>query len=396
MPTQNHYQDDTLQGIDITLDDALWERLIQLTDGAAALCYQCGVCTAICPWGMVRQQHLSVRSMMRQAQLGLVNRGADLWLCTNCAQCQAYCPRGVDISNVFRGLRMLAWERNAVQNGLPTVLWSLYWNDNPWSQPPSQRAGWARDLRLPAFDPAVHEILLYVGCTSSYDRRAVELARALVRVLQAAGVSFGYLGEAEPCCGEAALSLGHKPYFQEIAAETTRVFQENGVRALVTISPHCYDVFKNHYPKNAGQADFTAWHYTQYLAQLVDQGRLKFQHNVNQQLTFQDPCYLGRHNDEYQAPRRLIEALPGVEFVEMADHAADGLCCGGGGGRMWLETAPGERFSDLRVRQALDTGMQTLVTACPFCLVCLEDSAKQVKGGPLHVMDLVEIIAQAL
>jgi Fe-S oxidoreductase len=379
---------------EITLDDRLWERLIELTDGAAALCYQCGVCTASCPWGLVRQEHLSVRGLMRQAQLGLHNGGDDLWLCTTCAQCQAYCPRGVDISDVFRGLRAIAWEENAAAGGLPNLLWSLYWNDNPWSQPPSQRTGWARDLSLPAFDPSEHEILLYVGCTSSYDKRAGQVARALVRLLRAAGVPFGYLGEDEPCCGEAALSVGHKPYFQEIAEQTTKTFQERGVGELVCISPHCYDVFRNHYP--AAPDGFNARHYTQYLAGLIAEGRLQFKGALSARLTFQDPCYLGRHNDEYQAARYLMEAIPGVELVEMSDHGIDGLCCGGGGGRMWLETAPGERFADLRVQQALETHAQLLATACPFCLVCLEDSAKQVRNAELHVMDIAEIAALAL
>jgi Fe-S oxidoreductase len=379
---------------EITLDDRLWERLIQLTDGAAALCYQCGVCTANCPWGLVRQEHLSVRDMMRRAQLGLHDGREALWLCTTCGQCQAYCPRGVDISDVFRGLRAIAWEENVVESGLPTLLWSLYWNDNPWSQPPSQRTGWARDLHLPAFDPQAHEILLYIGCTSSYDKRASHVAQALVRLLRAAGVSFGYLGIDEPCCGEAALSVGHKSYFQEIAAQTARAFDERCVRELVCISPHCYDVFKNYYPSEPN--GFIPRHYTQYLAQLVDEGRLQFKGELSARLTFQDPCYLGRHNDEYLAPRHLMEALPGVELVEMSDHGVDGLCCGGGGGRMWLETAPGERFADLRVRQALEVRAQFLATACPFCLVCMEDSAKQVKSTDLHVMDIAEIAVLAL
>lgn len=383
-----------LESDGITLDDLLWEHLIQLTNGAASLCYQCGVCTASCPWGVVRQQQLSVRTLMRQAQLGLGNGGQDLWLCTSCAQCEAYCPRGVNISDVFRGLRTIAWEINAAETGLPSMLWSLFWNDNPWSQPPSQRAAWVGELEIPVFNSQEHEILLYVGCTSSYDRRATEIARALVKVLNAAEVSFGYLRKHEPCCGEAALSVGHKPYFEEIARETARVFDEFGVRELVSISPHCYDVFKNHYPSD--QRGFRPRHYTQYLADLVDQGRLAFHTPLETKFTFQDPCYLGRHNHEYQAPRRLLEAIPGVELIEMQAHGIDGLCCGGGGGRMWLETAPGERFSDLRIQQALDTQAQTLATACPFCLVCLEDSAKQIKDKTIQVLDIVEIAARAL
>ena len=151
----------------IIIDDQLWEQLLKVTNGAAALCYQCGACTANCPWGLVKEETLSVRTYMRQAQLGLQNGDRNLWLCTTCAKCEAYCPRGVNIADVFRGLRLLAWEKNQVEEGLPTLLWSVYWNNNPWEQPPSQRAMWAKNLDLPKFDPAEHEILYYVGCTTS-------------------------------------------------------------------------------------------------------------------------------------------------------------------------------------------------------------------------------------
>ena len=231
----------------LIIEDALWEHLIELTDGAATLCYQCGTCTATCPWGLVRQEHLSVRRLIRQAQVGLYDGNSDLWLCTTCAQCEAQCPRGVKIIDVFRGLRTLAWERRQVEKGLPSLLWSVFWNQNPWSQPPSQRSDWSKGMDIPIFNSAQHEVLLYIGCTSSYDRRAQKIARALVQVLDAAGVSYGYLGEAEPCCGESVLSLGHKPYFQEIAGDTSRLFREKGVSRLIPISPHCYDVLKNHY-----------------------------------------------------------------------------------------------------------------------------------------------------
>ena len=177
-------------------------------------------------------------------------------------------PRGVP------RLRQIAWEERHVEKGLPSMLWSMYWNSNPWSQPPSQRSAWARTLDLPSFDAAKHEILLYAGCTSSYDRRAQKIARSLVALFQKAGVQFGYLGNEEPCCGEAALSIGQRPYFEEVAAHTTKVFKEKGVTRVVTISPHCYDVFNNHYHENA--AEFQPLHYTQYLAELVEQGRLVF------------------------------------------------------------------------------------------------------------------------
>jgi len=389
------------------IDDILWDRLVELTGGEASLCYQCGVCTAICPWGSVRQEHLSVRTLIRQAQLGLFGNGdgailpagqehLNLWLCTTCAQCQAYCPRGVDISRVMRALRSIAWERRKVEKGLPSLLWSIQWNGNPWSQPPSQRPAWSKGLDIPTFEPSQHEILFYVGCTSSYDRRAQKIARALTRVLAAAGVRFGYLGEDEPCCGEAALSVGHHDYFQDIACQAAQRFSQRGVSQLITISPHCYDVFRNYYPEEIAGEIFFAHHYTQYLAHLLNVERLKFAQPLNARVTFQDPCYLGRHNGEYKAPRRVLESIPGIELVEMQSHGVDGLCCGGGGGRMWLETEAGERFADLRLQQALATGADILATACPFCVACLEDSLKASGIRTLRVLDVAEIAASAL
>jgi Fe-S oxidoreductase len=389
-------QQEPLAGDDdvVVIDDALWEELVELTHGAATLCYQCGVCTAACPWGLVRQDTVSVRALVRQAQLGLRDGGENLWLCATCAQCEAYCPRGVSITDVFRGLRAIAWERRETPAGLPSLLWSIYWNGNPWSQPPSQRSQWAKGMDLPSFAPDQHTLLFYVGCTPSYDKRAQKVARALVRLLNAANVPFGTLGDDEPCCGEAALSVGHKPYFQEIARQTAQVFRERGVGQLMTISPHCYDVFKNHYPRSG--EDFRPYHYTQYLAMLVDEGRLSFKKPVEIRVTLHDACYLARHNDEVEAPRRVLAAIPGVEMVEMAHTGPDTLCCGGGGGRMWMETAADERFSDLRIQEALTTGAGVLATACPFCIACLEDSLKAHKIRDLVVMDVAEIAALAL
>ena len=376
------------------LDDELWEELIALTDGAAAPCFQCGVCTATCPWGLVRDDAPSVRNIMRQAQLGLVREAEGLWLCTTCAQCEPGCPRGVPVADVLRSLRYLLWKRRETHEGLPSVLWSVHWNNNPWSQPPSQRALWAQDLDVPAFDSKQHELLYYVGCTSSYDRRAQQLARSLAALLKAAEVRYGILGEDEPCCGEGVLSLGHKPYFEELTAEAAKVFQDKGVTELMTTSPHCYDVFQGHFPLEGDS--FSPHHYTQYLARLVDDERLRFEKDVALKVTFHDPCFLGRWHEEYEAPRRLLAAVPGVELVEMRNHGPDAMCCGGGGGRMWLETAAGERFSDLRVQEAAETGADVIATACPFCIACLEDSIKARKLKDLIVLDIAEIAVQAL
>lgn len=380
----------------IEINDEKWSLLDSLTGGAASLCYQCGVCTAVCPWSRLRGQTTSIRQMIRRAQLGLPDEDEELWLCTTCGQCEAYCPRGVDITQVIRGLRYLMWQERQTPAGLPSILWSLFWNNNPWTQPPSSRAQWAKDLELSSFDPEEHEILLYVGCTASYDRRSQKIARAVVRLFEAAGVSFGYLGQDEPCCGEAALSLGHQPYFSELAGQAMDVFREKGVSHLVTVSPHCFDSLKHHYPIDIfSDGGFQVQHYSQYLNQLVEDGRLKFEETIEKRFTIHDPCILARRSSETDGLRTLVKSIPGIEVVEMEHHGVDTICCGGGGGRMFLETETKERFADLRLDEAMESQADIMVTACPYCITCLEDSVKTARVD-LDVLDLAEIAVMAL
>lgn len=415
----------------ITLDDARWQTVLDATGGWAAACYQCGLCSGVCPWGQVRSPNappVSVRHMVRAAQLGLgfdtMPAGAPLWLCTTCRLCEVRCPRGVPVTEVVLGLRELAWREPWLDQQVPPelagVLWDVHWDGNPWGQPPSKRSDWARDLDLPAFDPVAHEALYYVGCTAAYDRRSQQVARALVQVLRAAGVTFGTLGNDEPCCGDAAHSFGQRPYLAEMVASNTTLLRERAAAVasgdplpagegtdggrepipLITTSPHCYDMFRNHYPELAGV--YRPVHYTQYLAELVDAGRLTFPAEAALRITFHDPCVLGRGNGEYEAPRRVLAAIPGVELVEMEATRAEALCCGGGGGRMWLETPVEERFGQLRARQAQETGAGVLATACPYCISCLEDALKVEASAPgaagpeMRVLDVAEIAWQAL
>lgn len=378
----------------IEIDDALWEELIEITDGKAAPCYQCGFCTAICPWGFVRDEPLSVRSIMRGAQLGLLESEEAIWLCTACGQCEIYCPRGVPIVEVFQSLRQLLWERRKAPAGLTPVLWSVYWNNNPLSQPPSQRMDWADGLDLQTYDSAKHEILLYFGCTASYDSRAQSVARAIVEVLRAADVSFGTLGEEEPCCGEAVLRLGHSPYFQDVAQHAVEIFKKFDVRKLVALSPHCHDVFKNHYPQI--NQSFEPLHYTEYIADLIEADRLTLVGSLSSKISFHDPCLLGRVNEITDSPRAILETVPDALVIEMPHSRSDTFCCGGGGGRMWMETPPGERFSDLRVQEALDVGADIIATACPLCISCLEDSIGSMGITKLKVRDIAEIMQMAL
>lgn len=375
----------------IDLDDALWERVMAATDGAVAPCFQCGVCTATCPWGLLQAEPVNVRQLMHRAQLGIAQEDGAMWWCTTCRACEVQCPRGVPIADVMLALRSLAWKDGHAPRGLTSVMWALYWDANPWRRPPSQRALWAKGLDVKSFEPG-DEALYYVGCTPSYDSRTQKVARALVALFREAGVAFGTLGEDEPCCGDAAYGLGQRDYVRRIVDANVELFSQRGVQTLVTTSPHCYDMFRNQYPAQAGLRPL---HYSQYLAALVDEGRLRFDKPFEARVTFHDPCYLSRRNGVQAEPRQVLAAIPGLELLEMARSGEGTLCCGGGGGRMWMETKAGERFADLRVEEALDSGAEILVTACPHCIACLEDGVK-LSGRDLRVMDLAELAASAL
>lgn len=375
----------------ITIDDTRWERIMEATHGAVAPCFQCGVCTATCPWGLLQDDPVNVRQLMHRAQLGIEQEDGAMWWCTTCRACEELCPRGVPIADVMVALRDLAWKERKVPKGVSSVMWAMYWDGNPWRRPPSQRAAWSKGQEIPRFSPGC-DVLFYAGCTPSYDSRSQKVARALVRIFGQTGVSFGTLGEQEPCCGDAAYGLGQHEYLRQIIDANTRLFSEEGVGTIVTASPHCYDMFANRYPRDAG---FTAQHYTQYLAALIDEGRLRLETPLEARLTFHDPCYLGRANGVYDEPRRVLSAIPGAELVEMRRSRADALCCGGGGGRMWIETKAGERFADLRAADIKETGADIVVTACPHCIACLEDSLKMA-GSNARVMDVAELVAEAL
>ena len=372
----------------VLLDDERWDRVLVATKGAAAACYQCGTCTATCPWGLVAGPSIGVRSVMRRAQLGIDGWAEAAWRCTTCGACEARCPHEVPISEVMLGLRSLAWAERTVPQGLGNVLWDVHWDGNPWGRPPSARSAWAAGLDIPRFDATRHAVLLYVGCTASYDRRGQKIARAVVSLLRSAGVPFGTLGDDEPCCGDPARSLGNEAYFGRIARENTGRLTAEGVTDVVAVSPHCYDTFSR-YP-GAGEA-FRARHYSQLLRDLVAEGKVAFTGVDAMNGTFHDPCYLARHHDESEAPRTVMSAIPWLALVEMERSREETLCCGGGGGRMWMETAPEDRFATARAREAAATGASYLVTTCPHCISCLEDGASVAGARQLKVLDLAEL-----
>jgi len=359
------------------------------------LCYQCGVCSATCPWNLVRS--FIVRRVMHQAQLGLIDFEAEeMWLCVTCGACVQQCPRGVEIIDIMRALRRVISEVGTakVPDSLRIAIKNISGVGNPLGEPQETRADWAKGLGVKTYTQGT-ELLYFPCCIPAYDPRLQRVAQATVNILKKADVDFGILGTKESCCGESVRKAGQESLFQSLTQSNISAFAEAGVSKIVTASPHCYNTFKNEYPEFGG--DFEVIHFSQYLAQLIKEGRLKFTKQLNKKVTYHDPCYLGRHNGIYDEPREVLESIPGVQLVEMLDSRENSLCCGGGGGRIWMETKKGERFSDLRIEQALEVGASILAVSCPYCLLNFEDSVLTGdKGDIIEIKDIAELVQEAI
>jgi Fe-S oxidoreductase len=358
-------------------------------------CYQCGMCDTVCPWNLVR--NFSMRSIVRQAAFGLPEiEGEDMWRCTTCGRCLEACPRGVGTIDVSISFRRIASEAGISPPPIHTTSVNLGAEGNPMGEQRAQRGSWAEGQSVKPFAEGM-EILYFPGCYPSYDPRIKKVAVATANILNQAGVNFGILGDKENCCGESIRKAGDEDLFKRLARENIKAFIDSGVKKILVSSPHCYHTFKNEYSEF--MANFEIIHMTQYLLELINEGRLKLDKNkkYRKKVTYHDPCYLGRHNDVYDEPREVLKRVPGLKLVEMADTHQNSLCCGGGGGGIWMETAKGERFSDLRIAQAQEVGAKVLATACPYCITMFEDSRLSLKDSEsIEIKDITEIIQEVI
>ncbi len=359
-------------------------------------CFQCGLCDTVCPWNRVT--NFSMRKIVREATFGLTEiESDDIWRCTTCGRCPQRCPRDVRQIDSGIALRRIANEYQVFPPSVTpvrTARGSLVGEGNPLSEERKNRAKWAEGLSVPEFTEEM-EILYFPGCYLSYDPRLKKVAKATATILNKAGVDFGILGEKESCCGESIRKTGEEEVFRRLAKENIKTFIDNGVKKILVSSPHCYHTFKNEYPEF--RVNFDVVHISQYLFELINEGRLQIEKDYPKRITYHDPCYLGRHNGIYDEPRGVLNKIPGLELNEMVDFRVDSLCCGGGGGRVWMETEKGERFSDLRIEQALAVGAEVLATSCPYCITMLEDSRLTMDvADRLEIKDITEIIQEAI
>jgi Fe-S oxidoreductase len=363
---------------------------------AFKLCYQCGLCDTVCPWNRVRP--FSMRKIVRQAAFGLTEvEKEDMWLCATCGKCPQLCPRGVKIIECGVSLRRIATEYGIFPGSaepVPTISASLNGEGNPLREERKKRADWAEGLPVKTFTEGM-EILYFPGCYLCYDPRLKKAARATATILNKAGIDFGILGEKESCCGESIRKTGDEQLFKRLARENIKTFIENGVKKILVSSPHCFHTFKNEYPEF--MVNFEVVHITQYILELIKEGKLEITREYGKKVTYHDPCYLGRHNGIFDEPRDVLKRIPGLELIEMPESRDDSLCCGGGGGRIWMETPKGERFSDLRLEQAVKTGAEVLATSCPYCITNFEDSRLNLEDSEvIEIKDITEIIRDVI
>ncbi len=357
------------------------------------ICYQCGTCTGTCPWNLVRD--FSVRTIMHKAQLGLIDFGEeDIWQCATCGACVSRCPRGVEIIDVMRAFRKIIAEMGVakVPDSLRMSVGNIKGVGNPAGESEDNRGKWAADAGVKTFT-ADTEYLYAPCCVPAYDGKIRRMATSTAQVFSKAGVDFGIVESGEKCCGESVRKSGNESAFIDLAQNNIETYTD--VKKIIATSPHCYHTFKNEYPELG--AEFEVSHYTQILDQLIQDGKLTFSKEVNAKVIYHDPCYLGRHNDEYEAPRRVLQSIPGVELIEFPDNRKSAICCGGGGGRVWMETPVGERFAEMKVEQALEAGAEILAVACPYCMLMFDDAVLVTnKEDSLKIKDISELVAEAI
>ena len=364
-------------------------------------CYQCGKCTGGCPVSL--KSRLNIRRLMIEAILGRnlehLSERLELWDCTTCKTCTIRCPRGLKPMDLVIGMRGSLVEEGHIPKTLIEAMENSYKHGNPWGKPKNKRTEWTKelpeDLKIKDFSQGDRaEYLYFVGCTASSDPRIQQVAKALAFNLQRAEVDFGILGNEEQCCGSEIRRMGESGLFEELVEKNMERFDHYQIERIITSCPHGFNVLKNEYP----QGKFEVLHTTQLLAKRVEEGKLSLKQEIKKVVTYHDPCFLGKQNSIFDEPRMLIKAIPGITFKELDRSRERSLCCEGGGGRMWVESSSeaAERLAETRVKDAAELGAEIIATACPLCVLTLEDAVKTSgHEEKIRVMDVAELLAEA-
>jgi Fe-S oxidoreductase len=406
------------------IEDFTWKQLLD-TDA----CTMCGRCTSVCP-AHATGKPLDPREIVLKTGEVMARTGDpavsppigvddditvpanwmfdritqdELWACTSCKACDEICPVNIEILDKILDMRRYL---TLMESDFPTELGqafrSMENSSNPWGMSQSERADWTQGVEginiIDGSDPIEAEYLYWVGCAGSFDDKNKKVTQAMSKLMQRAGVDFAILGPAENCTGDSARRSGNEYLFQMLASQNIETLNNMGVKKIVTQCPHCFNTLANEYPQLGGHYEVV--HHSQFLEWLVDQGRLDLEGaELEERVVYHDSCYLGRHNDVYMAPRKVLGMLGGIEIVEAERNGTKGMCCGAGGARMWMEETVGEKVNDVRAQELVDTGATQVATACPFCYVMMDDGVKaagkeedevRVADIAIHVLGAIE------
>jgi Fe-S oxidoreductase/nitrate reductase gamma subunit len=410
-----------------TIEDFTWKQLLD-TDA----CTMCGRCTSVCPAHATgksldpREIVLKTGEVMAMTgtppvspPLGVdpeITVSADslferitaeeVWACTSCKACDEICPVNIEILDKILDMRRYL---SLMESNFPTELGNAYRSmensGNPWGMSQSDRAGWTSKVEgvdiVDGTSPLEHEYLYWVGCAGSFDDKNQKVTIAMAKLMQRAGIDFAILGPAENCTGDPARRSGNEYIFQMLAMQNVETLNNMGVKKIITQCPHCFNTLMNEYPQLGGHYEVV--HHSQFLDWLVSTGKLDMTGaRLDERVVYHDSCYLGRHNDVYLAPRRVIGSLGGIDIVEAERNGTKGMCCGAGGARMWMEETVGTKVNDARSRELIATGASRIATACPFCYIMIDDGVKgagkdddevKVADISMHLLEALERVS---
>jgi len=371
------------------------------------LCTKCSICYSACP-AAIDERFLGPSALTANYRFITDSRDAgcderlkpmadNIWLCTQCNSCTLFCPKLVGCANSIVDDHSLLVEAGNIPRTVKDVLESVYKYHNPMGAHQSRRMAWTDGLNVKTFPTVTQaDVLFFVCCSTAYDPRNQEIAKAMTSVLNNMGVNYATLGTEEWCCGDHMLRMGEKGLFEELALHNIEMFKKFNAEKTVTLSPHCYNTFKNDNPY--ADAKLNVQHYTQFLAEAIQQGKIKLEKTVKRRVAYHDPCFLGKRNEIYDAPRQILQSIHGLELVEMRRTRQSSFCCGGGAGRVWTEEAePEKRPCVDRVKEALNLNVDTIAVACPFCVTTLEDAVKVLDvENKIAVKDILELLREAV
>lgn len=403
------------------LTDFTWKHLLDLY-----ACTECGWCSANCPANNSGKPlkpkdlilHIKEHFLATgEKALAAKQAGADaaeaageqpefirgvvtedeIWDCTNCMACMEVCPVAIEhVDKIDDMRRYLVLMESNFPAEVQGVFRNMETNSNPWGMGMATRADWAQDLGVKTLaEDSNVDLLYYVGCAGSFDDRYKKVSRAMVKIMQAAGVKFGILGTEEKCCGDSARRIGNEYLYQTMAQENIEIFKQYNVKKILTTCPHGYNTIKKEYPQFGG--NFEVVHHTEFILDLIRTGRIKLNGELAKKITVHDSCFLGRYNEIYEAPRQVLNAIPRTSLAEMERCGRVSFCCGAGGGRMWMEETRGKKINEVRTEEALAQNPDLIATACPFCMTMFEDGLKAKNADErVKVMDLAEFVVNHL